>query len=55
MQTTSIIHEPAEHYHAQRGTYLSSHLLNDARKSLILYKRKCDGLIPDHDRPAYVG
>lgn len=54
MQTNCIIHEPAEHYHAQRGTYLSSHLLNDARKSLVLYRKKRDGLIPDQDRPAYV-
>jgi hypothetical protein len=54
MQTTCIIHEPAEQYHAQRDAYLSSHLLNDARKSLTLLKRKRDGLIPDQDRPAYV-
>ena len=49
-----LIHEPAEVYHAQADTYLSSHQLAEFRRNPALYHKKQLGLIKDEDRPAYV-
>lgn len=50
-----LIREPAETYHAQAGTYLSSHLLADFRKCPLLYHRKRLRLVADDPRrPAYL-
>jgi len=51
--TSCIIHEPAEIYHAQAKKYLSSHQLGDFCKCPALYRQKQLGLLPDEDRPAY--
>jgi len=52
--TGSILHEPAEVYHAQADRYLSSHQLADFRRCPLLYQKKKSGLIGDQDRPAFV-
>lgn len=49
-----ITHEPASDYHAKAGEYLSSHRLADFRKSPLLYFKKQEGLIHDHDSAAYL-
>lgn len=49
-----ITQEPARDYHAKAKDYLSSHRLSDFRKSPMLYYKKQEGLIPDHDSPAYL-
>lgn len=49
-----LLHEPADLYHDQAGTYLTSHQLADFRKSPLLYHRKRIGLVRDEDRPAYL-
>lgn len=46
--------EPAEDYHAQAGTYLSSHRLMDFIRCPYLYRRKRLGLVEDKDSPAYL-
>ena len=51
---TCITHEPSEQYHAKAKDYLSSHRLGDFRKCPLLYFKKQEGLIPDHDSPAYL-
>ena len=45
--------EPAEQYHAQRGRYLSSHLLADFRRCPQLYWLKVNDILPEEDRPAF--
>lgn len=55
VDTSFLIHEPAEEYHAQAGAYLSSHQLGDFRRCPLLYHKKELGLIEgEDDRPAYV-
>ena len=49
-----ITHEPAAQYHAKAKDYLSSHRLGDFRKCPLLYFKKQEGLIHDHDSPAYI-
>jgi hypothetical protein len=52
--TDVLVREPAHAYHAQAGTYLSSHRLADFRRNPLLYKRKLDGQIKDEDRPSFL-
>lgn len=52
--TSFLIHEPADVYHAKAREYLSSHQLADFRKCPLLYWKKRQGLVPDDDRLAYV-
>ena len=49
-----LIREPADAYHAQAGTYLSSHRLAEFRRNPLLFRKKDLGLVQDQDRPAYV-
>ena len=49
-----LIRETADAYHAQSGTYLSSHLLAMFRRCPQQYHWKRQGLIADEDRPAYL-
>lgn len=49
-----LIREPADVYHAQAGTYLSSHLLAEFRRNPLLFHKKELGLVQDQDRPAYI-
>lgn len=51
--TSFIIHEPAEEYHAKARQYLSSHQLGDFRKCPMLYRKRQLDLVGDEDRPAY--
>jgi len=54
IDTSFLITEPAEKYHASAKENLSSHQLGNFRKCPQLYLKKILGLIPDEDRPAYV-
>lgn len=49
-----ITQEPAAQYHAKAKDYLSSHRLGDFRRCPLLYFKKQEGLIHDHDSPAYI-
>ena len=51
--TSFIIREPAEQYHAKAKENLSSHQLGDFRKCPALYRKKQLDLVGDEDRPAY--
>ena len=48
--------EPADEYHARsrNGEYLSSHLLDDFRKSPLLYHKKVNGEIEPEDSTAFL-
>lgn len=48
--------EPADEYHARSrsGEFLSSHLLDDFRKSPLLYYKKIHGEIPAEDSTAFL-
>lgn len=48
-----IVHETEEAYRAGRKENLSSHALADFRRCPALYWKKREGIIQDHDRPAY--
>lgn len=50
----SCLHsEPADHYHAQRDQYLSSHRLGEFRHCPMLFREKECGRIADKDSSAY--
>lgn len=49
-----LIREPADVYHAQAKSFLSSHQLSEFRRNPLLYHKKQLGLVKDEDRPAYV-
>lgn len=49
-----LLVEPAEHYHAQRDRYLSSHRLAEFRRCPLLFHKQECGLIADEERPAYL-
>ena len=52
--TSFLIRESAEAYHAQATDHLSSHALADFRRCPQLFHQKRTGIIVDEDRPAYV-
>ncbi|MCP4594526.1 MAG: hypothetical protein GY842_27660 [bacterium] len=52
--TSFLIHEPAEEYHAKACEYLSSHQLADFRRNPQLFHKKQCGLIKNEDRPAFL-
>ena len=54
IDTSFLIKEPAEAYHAKRGEFLTSHELADFRRNPFLYHKKQLGLVRDEDRPAYL-
>jgi len=54
VDTSFLIREPAEAYHAQAGALLTSHELADFRKNPLLYRKKQLGLVVAEDRPAYL-
>lgn len=49
-----LIREPADVYHVQAKSFLSSHQLAEFRRNPLLYHKKQLGLVKDEDRPAYV-
>ena len=51
--TSFLIHEPAEQYHAKAQEYLSSHQLSEFRKCPALYRKRQLDLVSNEDRPAY--
>jgi hypothetical protein len=54
IDTSFLVREPAEAYHAKRGEFLTSHELADFRRNPLLYHKKQLGLVQDEDRPAYL-
>lgn len=50
----TILREPADVYHANAKTHLTSHALGDFRRCPLLYRKKKLGLVEDEDRPAYL-
>ena len=49
-----LLCEPAEVYHAQGATFLSSHQLAEFRRNPLLFRKKELGLVKEEDRPAYL-
>src|SRR3990172_4653782 len=49
-----LLREPAEVYHAQGATFLSSHQLAEFRRNPLLFRKKELGLVKEEDRPAYL-
>lgn len=54
INTSFLIRESADEYHARSADHLSSHALADFRKCPQLFHQKKLGLITEEDRPAYL-
>ena len=54
IDTSILIREPAEVYHAKARENLSSHQLADFRKCPLLYARKRAGVAEQDERPAFI-
>jgi hypothetical protein len=49
-----LVREPADVYHAKSAEHLTSHALNEFRRSPLLFRKREMGLVADRDTTAYV-
>jgi hypothetical protein len=54
LDTSFLVREPEEAYHAKSKDYLTSHRLGEFRRNPLLFRKKELGMVPEEDRPAYL-